>query len=62
MNDLLVDLPAGTELLRGVRHLPDEAFAKNSIDELEHAVRWLRAAAYSAAEGARRIERHIEAR
>lgn len=55
-------LPAGTEQLRAVRHLPDEAFDDVTTEELEAASRWLRAASYSAVEGARRIDRLITKR
>ncbi len=55
-------IAAGTEQLRAVRYLPDEAFDDVTTEELVAAARWLRAASYSAAEGARRIERLITKR
>lgn len=49
-------IPAGTEALRAVRYMDDDDFAAISDTELEAAARWLRAAAFSAREGARRID------
>ncbi len=40
----LVEIPAGTELLRNVRHMHAQEFAECSTDELDTAARWLRAA------------------
>ncbi len=58
----LAEIPAGTELLRQVRHLTDDDLAEHTVDDLTRAARWLRAASYSAAEGARRLDRHIATR
>lgn len=52
----LVQIPAGTELLRRVRHMQADDVAEISDDELATAARWLHAASYSALEGARRLE------
>lgn len=49
-------IPSGTEALRAVRYFTDDDFDGITDDELEKAVRWLRAAAHSAREGARTIE------
>jgi len=51
-----VQIPAGTELLRRVRHLHADDVTEISDDELATAARWLHAASYSALEGARRLE------
>lgn len=55
-------IPAGTEALREVRYMPDDAFADCTDEELTNAVRWMRAAAHSAREGARHIEALLEQR
>lgn len=57
-----VELPAGTELLRGVRYLHAEDFADVTDAELTNAGRWLRAAAHSALEGARNVDRLLNKR
>lgn len=49
-------IPPGTEALRAVRYMTDDDFDGITDDELETAIRWLRAAAHSAREGARTIE------
>lgn len=58
----LGDLPRGTEALREVRYLSDDDLEDVSSDELAIAVRWLRAAAYSAQRGADRLEQTIRNR
>lgn len=60
--DRLIEIPAGTELLRSIRYMADDELADCSGDELAAAVRWLRAAAYSANEGARRLEQILHRR
>lgn len=55
----LMELPAGTELLRDVRYASDAELADITDEELERGARWLRAAAYSATEGARTFERAL---
>lgn len=60
LRDRLEEIPAGTDLLRGVRHLVDEELGTLDLGELERAERWLQAASYSALEGARRIRRYID--
>jgi hypothetical protein len=59
---LATEIPAGTELLRNLRYLPAADLADISDDDLEAAARWLRAAAYSAREGARHLERLMHQR
>lgn len=58
----LAAIPAGTEALREIRYMHDADFADITDPELEAAARWLRAAAFSAREGARRIDGVLEAR
>lgn len=52
----LVELPAGTDLLRNVRYMHAEDFDDCTTEELVRGARWLRAASYSAAEGARKLD------
>lgn len=49
-------IPAGTEALRAIRYMADDEFDGIADGELEAGVRWLRAAAHSAREGARRLD------
>jgi hypothetical protein len=62
VRDWLADIPVGTRALRSVRYMTDDDFADITDDELEAAARWLRAAAFSAREGARRIDGVLRAR
>lgn len=62
VRDRLGEIPAGTELLREVRHLHADDVTDCTTEELTNAGRWLRAAAHSALEGARNIERIIKQR
>ena len=58
----LEQIPAGTELLREVRYLHADDVADITDDELANAGRWLRAAAHSALEGARNLDRILRQR
>jgi len=58
----LDQIPAGTELLRNVRHFHAADMADITDDELANAGRWLRAAAHSALEGARNLDRILRQR
>lgn len=59
---LLLELDEGTVLARNVRYTPAAAFDEATGDELERIRRGLRALAYSAAEGARHVDRVVDAR
>jgi len=60
--DRLAEIPAGTEMLREVRHFHADDVADVTDDELVIAGRWLRAAAHSALEGARNFDRILRQR
>lgn len=55
--EILTRLPTETERIRDVRHAEDDVFDGLDAKELGHAARWMRAASYSALEGARKLER-----
>jgi hypothetical protein len=50
------------EVLRKLRYEPDERFTDAPDEALANAARWLRAASYSALEGARKLERIVRSR
>lgn len=62
IRDRLEEIPAGTELLREVRHWTADTVVDVTTEELVNAARWLRAAAYSCTEGARRVDTLIAQR
>lgn len=58
----LEDVFAGLKPIRDLRYDPDDLFDDVPTEALDPAVRWLRAASYSAAEGARKLERILATR
>jgi hypothetical protein len=59
---VLNEIADEVEVLRELRFQPDERFEAIEDQALTNAARWLRAASYSALEGARKLERIVRAR
>lgn len=53
---LLERIPAELDAARQVRYEPEASFAELTLDEIDNAARWLRAASYSCTTGARKLE------
>lgn len=60
--DYLEALGPETKHVRGLRYEPDELFDDVPDENLVVAMRWLRSASYSAAEGSRKLRRILIAR